>query len=715
MAGNIKGMTVEIGGDTAPLSQALKDVNKDINSTQRELNEVNKLLKLDPSNTELLKQKQQLLGNEIGKVKDKLSALKQAQKNMDDEVKKGGSVNQEEYRKLQREIVSAEQKLEGLEKEAKESNTALANVKETFGKIGGVAKEVGKVAIGAVAALGATAVAIGKQALEAYADYEQLVGGVETLFKESSGIVEEYANNAYKTAGLSANEYMETVTSFSASLLQSLNGDTAKAADVADMAITDMADNANKMGTSMESIQNAYQGFAKQNYTMLDNLKLGYGGTKSEMERLLKDATALSGVKYDISSLNDVYEAIHVIQGELGITGTTAKEASETISGSVASMQSAWQNMLVGIADDNANFEELIDNLIDSIMTALQNIMPRLQTIITGIGQLLMQFVSNVLPQILPDILKTLGQLFTQIVQTLATSLPAIMEAIVQSVAELANVLGEQLPTLIPIVVQGLLDMVDALLDNIDVLVDGALQLIIGLAEGLIAAMPKLIEKAPIIIEKLVIALINNLPKLVDAANQILYKLGEFIVENLGKLADKIGEVINYIRDGLNKGFAKMKEVGLNLIKGLWEGIKNAKDWLLGKIKELCNGVLDAIKSFFGIESPSKVMRDEVGKYMADGIGVGFAQELPSVVSAMQDKLGQVTSALQTELSFGDIPQIQGNKVISENKYITRNYSNTVETIRQPSVVELVLDGTKVARAMIPPLNNELNRLGVKI
>lgn len=717
MAGNIKGMTVEIGGNTAPLSQALKDVNKEINSTQKELNEVNKLLKLDPSNTEMLKQKQQLLGNEIGKVKDKLSALKQAQKQMDDEVKKGGNVNQEEYRKLQREIAGAEQKLKNLKNEAKDSNSALERVKEIFGNMKETAKEVGKVAVGAIATLGAGAIAVGKQALEAYADYEQLKGGVETLFKDSSKQVEEYANNAYKTAGISANQYMETVTSFSASLLQGLDGDTEKAAKLADQAIVDMADNANKMGTSIESIQNAYQGFAKGNFTMLDNLKLGYGGTKAEMVRLINDSKILDK---QINSIDEVtfdqmIEAIHQVQENMGITGTTAKEASETISGSVNSMQSAWQNMLVGIADDNADFEQLIENLIDSILTVISNIMPRIQTIIMGIGNLLMQFATTALPAILPQLLATLGQLFTQITQTVFTSLPMIIDAMIQSIAELAGILAEQLPTLIPIVVDGLIGIVDALLDNIDLLIDCALQLIVGLANGLIIALPRLIEKAPEIIQKLVNALINNLPKLLEVAVQLLYKLGEYIVNNLSKLGSKIGEVVTYIKDGLLQGFSKMKEVGLNLIKGLWEGIKNAKDWLIGKIKEFCSGALDAIKNFFGIASPSKVMRDQVGKFMAEGIGIGFTKEMPSVIDEMQDKLAQVTSTLQTELSFGDIPQIQGNQIISENKYITRNYSNTTETIRQPSVIELVLEGTKVARALIPPLNSEYERLGVKV
>ncbi len=249
---------------------------------------------------------------------------------------------------------------------------------------------------------------VSKQAIQNYADYEQLVGGVDTLFQESSDVVQTYAANAYKTAGLSANAYMETVTGFSASLIKSLDGDTVAAAKSADTAITDMADNANKMGTDMELIQNAYQGFAKQNYTMLDNLKLGYGGTKTEMERLLADATALSGVEYDISSFADITEAIHVVQTEMGITGTTALEASSTISGSVASMKAAWTNFTVGLADENADLDLLMNNLIDSVMTVGENIIPKIQTLLPNLTLGIITLVNSLIVE-LPGILETVG------------------------------------------------------------------------------------------------------------------------------------------------------------------------------------------------------------------------------------------------------------------------------------------------------------------
>lgn len=316
---------------------------------------------------------------------------------------------------------------------------ASEKISSMISKLGNGLKTAAKVGSAAVTAAGTAIVAVGKQAIEQYAEYEQLVGGVETLFKQSSDVVQQYAANAYKTAGMSANEYMNTVTSFSASLLQSLGGDTEAAAKYANMAVTDMSDNANKMGTDMTAIQDAYQGFAKQNYTMLDNLKLGYGGTKEEMERLLSDAQKISGVKYDISSYADIVDAIHVVQTEMGITGTTAKEASETISGSTAAMKSAWQNLLVGMADDNADFGQLVDNLVDSAVTVGENIIPRVEQTIQGLAT----FISSASDTIIP-----------LVVDTIVNNLPMIVSAGVDLVVSLAGALVDAIPELLKAVPQ---------------------------------------------------------------------------------------------------------------------------------------------------------------------------------------------------------------------------------------------------------------------
>lgn len=312
----------------------------------------------------------------------------------------------------------------GLKDEASDKIPAIGDKLKTGFAVAG---KVAAVGIGAAT----TAVAgLTKAAVDGYADFEQLTGGVETLFKTSSGQVEQYAQNAFKTSGLSANEYMETVTGFSASLLQSLGGDTDKAAKIADQAVIDMADNANKMGSDITMIQNAYQGFAKQNFTMLDNLKLGYGGTKEEMERLLADAERISGMQFDISSFADITQAIHIVQEEMGIAGATAAEAESTISGSTAAMKSAWQNLVVGIADENANIDVLMDNFLASVGTVADNVLPVVERILGNIFDTLAKNGPNMLKGAVELFLKIAAGA-VQAIPGIIQSIPAIIEAIV--------------------------------------------------------------------------------------------------------------------------------------------------------------------------------------------------------------------------------------------------------------------------------------------
>ena len=349
-----------------------------------------------------------------------------------------------------------------LEQESKKVENQSSKMGSALSKVGTVAKNTGKVIGATIAAGAATATAavigLGKAALNSYADYEQLVGGVETLFKDSANQIFEYADVAYKTAGLSANEYMEQATSFSARLIQGLGGDTKKAAEYANQAIVDMSDNANKMGTSIEMIQNAYQGFAKQNYTMLDNLKLGYGGTASEMARLINDSGVLGkSIKVTASTVNDVsfdkmIEAIHKVQENLGITGTTAKEASETISGSVNSMKKAWQNLLTGIARDDVDFGALIDNFVKSLSDVLKNIGPRIKQIAQGIGELVKQLgpiLTQMIPEFVNDVFPAIVGLVIQIITALVPLLP-------QMLGILINAIVQNLPALAPVLIGGI-------------------------------------------------------------------------------------------------------------------------------------------------------------------------------------------------------------------------------------------------------------------
>lgn len=357
---------------------------------------------------------------------------------------------------------------------------ALAKVSKAGQKVGSVLgkgfKLAGQAALqmGKVIGAGVTAgtAAMGKlvsSAMSAYASYEQLEGGVQKLFgDDAQNLVMEYARNAYRTAGLSANEYMDTVTSFSASLIASLGKDTVAAAAYADLAITDMADNANTFGTSMEDIQNAYKGFSKQNYTMLDNLKLGYGGTQKEMERLLTDASKLSGVKYDISSFADIIAAIHVIQDkQQHISGTTAKEASTTISGSIGSVKAAWANLLSGLADGNQDIDQLVGNLSDSVMTAVDNIVPHLQTMAPRLVQAVQTLVSTLgpqLPGIINSILPGMVEAATTLITGLADVLPDLLGSIIDVLPNVVKQIGGALKKLFP----SLLKTFKSLISKID-------------------------------------------------------------------------------------------------------------------------------------------------------------------------------------------------------------------------------------------------------
>ena len=395
MANNsrVKGITVKIGGDVSGLDKALQKVNKEINDTQAKLKDVKRLLRLDPGNTELLRQKHQLLSKAVGETKDKLEQLKDAEKQLKDS---GVDENSAQFQALRREIIETENSLDDLTRAANQSNTALEKIGATADKVAKGAQKVADATKGisraAQAGLAAAAAATVK-IVDSYADYEQLIGGVETLFKGDAKTLVNYANNAYKTAGLSANAYMETATGFAASLVSSLGGDTRKAVKMADMAITDMADNANKMGSDIQSIQNAYQGFAKQNYTMLDNLKLGYGGTATEMARLVNESGILGDKLIDLSDskgigaalqevgFSGILEAIHKIQEQMDITGTTAKEAEGTISGSIAAFKASVSNLLAGMGDANADVDQLTDNVIAAFQTMADNIIPILQNI----------------------------------------------------------------------------------------------------------------------------------------------------------------------------------------------------------------------------------------------------------------------------------------------------------------------------------------------
>jgi len=385
MATKIRGITLEIGGDTSGLQASLTKVNNDLTSTQKQLKDVERLLKLDPGNVDLLRQKQELLSNAVEKTGDKLDTLTAAQQAF---VEAGGDVNSEGYKALEREIIATQNSLQTAADNAEGFNTAMEKSKATLtdisDKAGSIAEQTSGLSKAAQGVLAGMAGAAGV-AIKEFADYQQNLGGVETFFKDSADIVTQYANEAYKTAGMSANQYMETITSFSAALLSSMGGNTRAAAEMANIAIVDMSDNANKFGTDIESVQSAYQGFAKQNYTMLDNLKLGFAGNKQGMEDLLAEAERLTGVKFDINNFADIVVAIHEVQKNMGIAGTTAEEASSTISGSISTLKASIENLALGFANADADVGELTKNTTESFKQVAENVIPVIEQILQSI------------------------------------------------------------------------------------------------------------------------------------------------------------------------------------------------------------------------------------------------------------------------------------------------------------------------------------------
>lgn len=612
---------------------------------------------------------------------------------------------------------------------------ALGGEVEKEGERGGSAfsKAFGTAMKATAGLVTAGAAAIGKvagDAIAGFADYEQLVGGVETLFKGSAGVVQEYAANAYKTAGLSANQYMETVTSFSASLLQSLGGDTEKAAQYGDMAITDMADNANKMGTSMEAVQNAYQGFAKQNYTMLDNLKLGYGGTKTEMERLLADASELSGVEYDIDNLSDVYEAIHVIQGELGITGTTAIEAGETISGSVASVKAAWQNLLVGVADGNADLGGLTNNLVTSIQTAARNILPVLTQTLSGISSLvsgLAPVIASAIPTLVADVLPSVISSATSLVETLGfallDNLPLIVDTGIMLLITLANSFSDTIPELIPRAVDAVIAICDSLMDNLDMLIDSALAIILALSDGLTANLPKLLKAVPVLVGKLVAALIDKAPDLLLAAAELIGELLVGLVEGGAQLIQGAWDMVTTIVGAIGEKISEFLTVGSDIVAGIWQGISDGITWIKEKIKGWVGNVLDFVKGLFGIGSPSKVFA-EYGKFLDQGLGNGIADNtgyvsdaMSTLAAAANDDFGATFSANVVGTS-GAVTRSAMARDVSAAGAVNGLMSGLQAQAGQPIVIEMRLaDGTLLAmeRAMLPGLINVARSAGTPI
>ena len=654
--------------------------------------------------------------------------------------------------------------IEGTDKAERELDSLTGKAEKTGSKFGSIVSGIGKGALaitGAVA--GGTAVLV-KSVSGAWGELQQSIGGIETLFGESAPKVIENANKAFQTAGISANEYMQQATSFSASLLQSLAGDTEKACEYTNMAIIDMSDNANKMGSSMESIQNAYQGFAKQNYTMLDNLKLGYGGTKGEMERLLADASAIAGIQFDISSYADVVEAIHVIQTEMGIAGTTSLEAGETITGSMGSLSASWQNFIAGLGNPDADMKVLVQNLANSISGMVTNVTPVIENMASVLPTVLEAIINSV-GTMMPSLVDTFTNLVLTVISALITNLPTFLNGIAQLLMGLATGIGAMLPTIfgelggllevgyqiletiingfaegvpnaLPRMLEFIQQFADTCAEKAPEFITKGFELLSKLIEGIMSALPILIENVPRIISTFARIITDNVPRIlllgvglildlvkglisaiptlianipqickaifdvvmafqwlnlgkniinfftngiknmIPAVKQVGKNVSDGIVDtikalpshlmNLGKsamynLGNTISGLQSFIRTCALRIFSaiettflrlpsQLKQAGRDMITGLWNGIVGMAGWVKNKISGFCKGLVDKFKSSFAIKSPSRIMKDEVGRMLAEGVAVGI-DEGSEIAESSAEKMSQkVLDASQKRL-----------------------------------------------------------------
>lgn len=564
------------------------------------------------------------------------------------------------------------------------------------------------------------AAAIGKAlsaSISEGAALEQSLGGIETLFKDSADKVKANAAKAYQTAGMSANDYMELTTSFSASLLSSLAGDTSKAADVADMAMVDMSDNANKMGTNMEDIKNAYQGFAKQNYTMLDNLKLGYGGTKSEMERLLADAQKISGVEYNIDNLSDVYSAIHVIQGQLDITGTTAKEAATTISGSFNQMKAAAKNVMGEIAlgmDVGPALNELantiitfaVGNLLPAVWNVISALPSAIVTFVTALGPQLFAAVSGLIPQIasgittgIPTLYQSAMQLMDQFNIGIQEKLPILLQKGVDFITNIVNGILQNLPQVITMAGNVITYFANTIISMLPTILSAGARLLLRLVNGIINNLPQIAQAAATAIVRFVASIGQNLPQILQSGITIIGKLAAGLIRAIPNLVGQIPAIISAIVNAFTS--QNWGSIGINIISGIASGLRSAAHMLWDAVKGVLGGFKENVLAFFGIHSPSR-WGAYVGEMIDTGIANGLIGKTTLVSNAAAELQKSVKKPIGTSMNLaisGKSSTESQNSTIAEKLEALLEYLKTTSRRGDGSIV-INLNDREVARAL---------------
>lgn len=738
-------------------------------------------------------------------------------------------------------VNNANAELNKMQNELEKTNKAAKSGGKGLSGFLNVAKAVGTSLAAIVGAVGSAAVALSKKVIESYGDYEQLTGGIETLFGAGGKSLEEYAKSvgkstseaaaeyakldeaqlmvyknsgrAYETVGLNMNEYMESVTSFAAALKRGLGGDTVAAAKKADLALTDISDNVNKMGSDMESVSNAYQGFAKQNYTMLDNLKLGYGGTASEMVRLIKDSGVLGDAAKDLTTKNlnekvsfdKIVDAIHAVQTNMGITGTTAVEASSTIQGSITSLSKAWDNFVIvlGSGSDSiyssveyitdafqnvvTNVTPVIDHLIGTIPYAIDGIVEALVTLapsllsaasaifigflgafkesipllipavldmlveiattindnignITQTGITIVNTITEGIIKALPTLIPSIVQAINTITQTFAGNLPTILQLgldliqsllqgilnalpliidslpgivmsivnaillhipqLIEMVGTLISAIAEALPEIIQKIVTVLPTLIDsiisAILEALPLIVEAGIELLVSLIHDLPTIIATIVKALPQLINGIINAIVGNIDKFIEAGIKIFVAIVENLPAIIAGIVEAIPQILDAIIEALGDGIEGMADAGEKLLEGIWKGISDGTKWLFDQIRSWCDSLVDKVKEFLGIHSPSKVFEDAIGKNIVLGMEVGIDKNVPKMIKNTENALSGLT-----QISI----RPTNAKKVGENQYSGQAITINVNGAQGQNVND-------IANAVLGKLENQISRKG---
>lgn len=591
----------------------------------------------------------------------------------------------------------------------KELGEEVENAGDEAGKKGGenagvsFAKKMLKII--AAAEIGKKVVEGIKASVEAGAALEQSIGGIETLFKESSDTMIQYANNAFRTCGLSANDYMETTTSFAASMLSSVGGDTAKAAELSNNALIAMSDNANKMGTNMQDIQNAYQGFAKQNYTMLDNLKLGYGGTKEEMQRLLSDANKLNKQQgiitdYSIDSFADITEAIQVVQDNLGITGTTALEAASTLSGSFGTMQAAWTNFIAKLSVGNQDqVNQAMMDLASSASTFLfQNLIPAIGRIITQLPSAIGTFITTAIPlliengkQIISNIIQgwqenkgrwkdTVNNFLDNAIEWIETSLPQILAEGIASVEEFIAGWGQGDGHMMATVGELIGKILTVIIKAVPQILAAGVLIVGKLAVGFIQNIPYFLTQIGTLLGQMISTIASNFPKLVSSGGSMLLKIIAGFINGITNIPSAVKKAVDSFKSNFRD--VDWGELGTNIIKGIVNGITGGIGKLVTAAKNVAKNALDAAKEALGIHSPSRVFELEVGKMIDLGLAAGIERNLKPVQTSMKVLSMETVGSMDINTMFAGestFYQNQSMELVDQNRSVIFNYERLAD------------------------------------